>query len=256
VVTFGSTAVPRAGGTIHGVPASSVCLYWIPLGAGGHSVRANGVAYEALMAAVERRARCDLYHSALEIVVPCGRHMVEMTPVPDGRGHRRGVVAEGPVGLRAAGRVRLFRYEVRRWRDGVIPDLAHAVGGRTVVTTDPACARAVFDLLPSVPTPTWGRDEAGAGEMWSCNSVISWVLTRAGVDVDAIAMPPRARAPGWVAGSVVARRTPSGPEHRRGSPHRVGDPGQAVDDENLHDEEDDGEHQHGQLLRFAQDATR
>ena len=218
---------PPAGGTIGGVPASSVGLYWIPLGAGGHSVRLNGVAYEALMAAVERRARCDLYHSALEIVVPSGRYMVEMTPVPDGRGRRRGVVAEGPVGLCTAGRVRLFRYEVRRWRDGVIPDLAHAVGGRTEITTDPARTRAVFDLIPSVPTPTWGRDEAGAGEMWSCNSIISWALTRAGVDVDAIALPPRARAPGWDAGIVVARRdvVRSGPPAQPATPGRGSRPG-------------------------------
>ena len=148
--------------------------------------------------------------------MPCGCYMVEMTPVPDGSGHRRGVVAEGPVGLRSAGRVRLFRYEVRRWRDGVIPDLAHAVGGPTVITTDPECARAVFDLLPSVPTPTWGRDEAGAGEMWTCNSVVSWALTRAGVDVDAIAMPP---APGLPAGAP-ASSSPAGVVVRSGPPAR------------------------------------
>ena len=41
-------------------------LYWLPLGAGGHSVRFNGRVYEALVATIEQRRRCDLYHSALE----------------------------------------------------------------------------------------------------------------------------------------------------------------------------------------------
>ena len=66
----------------------SVALYWIPLGAGAHSVRLNGIVYEAVTAAIERRARCDLYHSVLELAVPSGRYMVEMTPVPDRRGER------------------------------------------------------------------------------------------------------------------------------------------------------------------------
>jgi hypothetical protein len=30
-------------------------LYWLPLGAGGHSVRLNGRAYEAVVAASQRR---------------------------------------------------------------------------------------------------------------------------------------------------------------------------------------------------------
>src|SRR5687767_4515277 len=90
----------------------TIALYWIPLGAGGHSVRFNGIVYEAITAAIERRTRCDLYHSALELVLPSGRYMIEMTPVPDGLGEQRGVVVEGPVGARSVGRIRLFRYEV------------------------------------------------------------------------------------------------------------------------------------------------
>jgi hypothetical protein len=185
---------------------ASVALYWIPLGAGGHSVRFNGIVYEALRAAIERRARCDLYHSALELVLPAGRFMVEMTPVPDRHGDQRGVVAEGPVGTRAARRLRIFRYEVRRWRDGVVPDLGYAVDSPQVLSTDIATVQRVFDLLPSMPSLVWGRDESHAGEMWSCNSITSWALAQAGIDADAISMPPRARAPGWDAGIAVARR--------------------------------------------------
>jgi hypothetical protein len=189
----------------------SVALYWIPLGTGGHSVRFNGIVYEAAMAAIERRSRCDLYHSALQVALPSGSYMVEMTPVPNVHGDRRGVVAEGPVGIRAAGRLRPFRYEVRRWRDGVVPDLKDAVDSPQMVVTDHAHAQAVFDVLPHVPRLTWGRDESRAGEMWSCNSVISWALTLAGADVGAVALPSRARAPGWDAGIAIARQTPALP---------------------------------------------
>ena len=54
-------------------------LYWLPLGAGGQSVRLKGRAYEALVAALQRRSRCDLYHSALVVYVPPGRFVIEQT---------------------------------------------------------------------------------------------------------------------------------------------------------------------------------
>ena len=57
--------------------AATVDLYWLPLGAGGHFVRLNGRAYEALVARMERRAVCDLYHSALQIRVAEGTFVVE-----------------------------------------------------------------------------------------------------------------------------------------------------------------------------------
>jgi hypothetical protein len=189
---------------------TAVDLYWLPLGAGGHSVRFNGIVYEAISSALEGRTRCDLYHSALVVKTRFGPHTVEyaveMAPVPDRRGWQRGVVAEGPVGTRSAGRLRIFRYEVRRCRNGTIPDLAHAVASPVQLTDDPDVAQRVLDALPAVPTATWGRDELGAGEMWSCNSIISWALTRAGIDTDTISLPPHGRAPGWDAGITVGRR--------------------------------------------------
>ncbi len=191
---------------LHDGATAAVDLYWLPLGAGGHSVRVNGIVYEAIGSLMQRRPRCDLYHTALEILAPSGRFAIEMTPVPNGRGWERGVVADGAVGTRSAGRLRIFRYEIRRWRDGDIPDLGDAVASPVRISDDPALAQRALGLLPSTPTPTWGRDELGTGEMWTCNSVMSWVLTRAGVDPDTIAFPPRARAPGWDAGITVARR--------------------------------------------------
>lgn len=224
---FVATRIVIPGGGTGGtqdVDLGCVDLYWVPLGAGTTSVRGNGIVYEAITAAVEGRPRCDLYHSALEIVVPAGRHMVEMTPVPDGDGAARGVVAEGPVGLRAAGRCRLFRYEVRRWRDGIVPDLDYAVASPVRITDDASVAQAVFDALPQVPRLVWGRDESGAGEMWSCNSITSWALARAGVETARIALPAGGRAPGWDAGATVAVRghrttcpRPAAPAHTRRS---------------------------------------
>ena len=180
-------------------------LFWIPLGAGGRVVRYNGIVYEAIAAATQRRQRCALVHTALAITLPHGHYMVEMTPVPAGRGSDRGVVVEGAVGLRRLRRWRAFRYEVRRWRDGIVPDLGYAVESPLGITDDPVTAQRVFDELPHVPALVWGRDELGAGDMWSCNSIISWTLAVSGVDLDAIVPPPGTRAPGWSAGIVASR---------------------------------------------------
>jgi hypothetical protein len=185
---------------------SGIDLYWLPLGAGGHSVRLNGRVYETLVAGLERRARRELYHSALEVRVPEGRFVIEMTPVTPGEGAERGVVAEGAVGARAAGRFRLFRYEVRRWHGGSIPDVGEAVESPQRLSADPDCARRLLELVPQVPTPVWGRDELRAGDMWNSNSLTSWLLARGGLDVEAIEPPSGGRAPGWPSGIVVARR--------------------------------------------------
>src|SRR5580693_1905765 len=94
---------------------TGVDLYWLPLGAGGRSVRLNGIVFEALSARLERRPACDLYHSALEVHGPDCRYVIEMTPVRTGDGADRGVLAGGAVGSRWAGRLRILRYEIRRW---------------------------------------------------------------------------------------------------------------------------------------------
>jgi hypothetical protein len=187
-----------------------VDLYWLPLGAGGHSVRLNGRIFEAIMARLEKRPPCDLYHSALVVTAPDGRYAIEMAPIPDADGAARGVVAEGPVGTCWARRLRIFRYEIRRWRDGVIPDLAEAVESPRRLTEDPVLAQRVLDLLPDVPTPVWGRDELGAGEMWNSNSVISWLVGRSGLSDGSVRPPAGGRAPGWDAGLVVAARQQAG----------------------------------------------
>src|SRR3954447_13669020 len=182
------------------IPASAVDLYWLPLGAGGHSVRFNGLVFEAIAAGLRHRARCDLYHSALVVRLGSDRYIIEMAPVWNEHASDRGVVGEGAVGSRRLGRLRMFRYEIRRWRGGRIPDIAEAVDSPQRLTEDPAVARQVLDLVPSVPTLVWGRDELHTGDMWNSTSVTAWLLARAGIDPTLVAVPAGGRAPGWTAG--------------------------------------------------------
>src|SRR3954453_21484170 len=185
---------------------AAVVLYWLPLGAGGRFVRWNGRVFEALLAHHQRRDPCDLYHSALEVRLEGDRFVIEMAPAWSDRSTEHGVVRRGPVGARVLGASALFRYEVRRWRDGTIPDLVEAVGGPQSVGRDTTRARQLLDLVPQVPALTWGRDELDAGEMWNSNSLTSWLLARSEHDPWAITPPARGRAPGWDAGLALARR--------------------------------------------------
>jgi hypothetical protein len=186
--------------------AAAVDLYWIPLGAGGHSVRYNGRVFEAIAAAREHRKRCDLYHAALIIELDGDRHTIEIAPSPNADLASRGVVGTGAVGSRYLGCLRLFRYEVRRWRGGSIPDLGEAVGEPRRLTSDPRIARRLLELATAVPTRVWGRDELEAGEMWNSNSVIAWLIASSGLDTDLLRPPPHGRAPGWRSGLELARR--------------------------------------------------
>jgi hypothetical protein len=208
----------EATGLLASPAVAGIDLFWLPLGAGGHSVRLNGQIFEAVAAWLGGRDRCDLYHSALEVCVPDGRYVIEQAPAWSD-GAERGVVAEGSVGARAAGCFRLFRYEVRRWRDGVIPDVAEAVESPRRLSDDPDCAQRLLGLVPEAPTLVWGRDELGAGEMWNSNSLISWLIARSGLAVDSIHPPEGGRAPGWQAGIAIAYR-----QQARGSHPQVASP--------------------------------
>jgi hypothetical protein len=187
---------------------ASVDLYWLPLGAGDASrcVRWNGRIYEALAARHEHREARDLYHSALEVNLGRDRFVIEMAPVWGTMHVDRGVVSEGSVGLPGLGHSRFFRYEVRRWRNGTIPDVSEAVASPQRLSSDVVRAQRVLDLVPGFPTVTWGRDELRTGDMWNSNSLIAWLLARSGHETDFVDLPVRGRAPGWVAGLVIAAR--------------------------------------------------
>jgi hypothetical protein len=190
---------------------ASLDLFWVPLGAGttvgSRVVRLSGATYERSTAALRRRAPQPLFHSALIARTATGTYTIEMTPIPRrGAADDRGVVGQGAVGSRLLGRSRVFRYEVRRWLDGVIPDLGFAIDSPVVLTTDRDSVMTVLDVVPDVPTLVWGRDEARTGDMWNSNSVVSWALEGAGL-ADRAGPPPRGgRAPGWEAGLAVAGR--------------------------------------------------
>lgn len=131
-----------------------------------------------------------------------------MTPIPDANGAERGVFAEGAVGTRWAGRLRTFRYELRCWRNGQIPDVSQAVESPRRLTDDLVTARGLLDLMRYVPTPVWGRDELNAGEMWNSNSVVAWLIASSGLLMENATLPRNGRAPGWDAGVTVALRAP------------------------------------------------
>jgi hypothetical protein len=165
---------------------------------------------------MEHRRPLDLYHTALVVRVPAGRYLVENCwPIPDAEGAAsRGVLVEGPVASRWMGRWRVFRYEVRRWRDGTIADANQAVASPQLLSDNPLQACRLLELVGCLPSPVWGRDQLGTGDMWNSNSVIAWLLAQSGLPVEAIRPPAGGRASGWRAGVVMAHResssTPAG----------------------------------------------
>jgi hypothetical protein len=184
---------------------AGIDLYWLPLGAGGRFVRFNGRVYEAIQARLEHRRPLDLYHTALIVKVPEGRFVIENCwPIPDEDGTARGVAVEGPVWSRRLGRFRVFRYEIRRWREGTIPDIDEAVASPQRISDDPGSAYRLLELVESVPPFVWGRDQFDMDDMWNSNSVISWLLARSGLQPTEISPPAGGRAPGWAAGHRLA----------------------------------------------------
>jgi hypothetical protein len=183
-----------------------VLLYWLPLDAGGRSVRWNGRVFEAVAARHSHRAAKGLYHSALEVTVGTDRFVIEMTPVWSDHDVDRGVVQEGPVGARWLGRSALFRYEVRRWPDGRIPDVAEAVGGPRCVGEDPLRAQALLDLVPQVPVLT---GVATSGAPVTCGTPTRsprGCSPAAGTTCTASCRPPAvAPPPGWTVGLALSR---------------------------------------------------
>jgi hypothetical protein len=73
------------------------------------------------------------------------------------------------------------------------------------LTNDPRIAQRLWDCVPDLPTPIWGRDELNAGEMWNSNSIVSWLITRSGLQTDTI-HPPLGGA-----GTRLERRRPDRP---------------------------------------------
>jgi hypothetical protein len=186
------------------VDVSQVELLWIPLGSGGpRVVRVSGRLYERVRAFVEHRSALSLYHAALRVRDEDGTtSTIEVTPALEDSGPARGVVRTGPVGARFLGRWLIFRYEIRCWPHGIVPDADAAVPGPIILPTDRRRAMLLLTSVVDVPVPVWGRPAPGTSEMWNSNSVVAWLLTRSGHDLPEL--PTGGRAPGWRAGVELA----------------------------------------------------
>jgi hypothetical protein len=195
----------------------AVDLFWLPVGAGGHVVRWSSSTYEMVSSWLDRRPARRLYHAALEVRLDDDRYVIEMGPAWNEPESERGVVCEGPVGVRPLGRFKAFRYEVRCWRNGHIVEVREAVDSPQRVSEDFLQASDVLDLVRWAPWLTWGRDEIDAHDTWNSNSLISWLLARTGHDMGPIHPPEGGRAPGWSAGLKLAlrqrARSPFVPRH-------------------------------------------
>jgi len=179
-------------------------LWWLPVGAGGHVVIHTSRWWELIEAKKERRAPRPLFHAALEVFVGDVRHLIEMAPAWGVPRRPRGVVAKGPVGMRWLGRSRFFRYEVRCWSDGILPDRAWAVDSPVSLPISAIEAESLLARVGAVPRITWGRDTLGCGDMWNSNSLVSWLLMTAGIDATQLDPPDGGRAPGWASGVAAA----------------------------------------------------
>ena len=188
---------------------AAVELYWIPLGAGGHSVRLNGRVFEAIAAAAS-------IGDAATSITPRSSSSSTAIATRSSSRRRRTLTrraaawsppapsaAATPAGCAcfatrsAAGAAGRFRISTRR-----------SAGPRRL-SSDPRDARRLLDLVRTVPTPVWGRDELKTGEMWNSNSMTAWLIAATGLSTDLLRPPPRGRAPGWDAGIEVARRRPA-----------------------------------------------
>ena len=191
----------------------AVDLWWLPVGAGGHVVVHTSRWWELFRAHREHRRPGPLFHAALEVFDGDCRSVIEMTPAWGQPPGSRGVVADGPVGVRWFGACRFLRYEVRCWKDGSIPDRDWAVGPPTRFALSPVDARTLLGRVATVPPLTWGRDAFGIGDMWNSNSLVSWLLHTSGIDARRLTPPDGGSAPGWHSG-IAAALTGAGDQGR------------------------------------------
>jgi hypothetical protein len=179
-------------------------LSWIPVGAGTTFQRLSLVLYEVIASRLARRPRATLVHAGLTGALQGRPFTIELMPAPAGP-NGRGEVS-GPVGVRWAGRFRLFRYQVCVLDAAALPDQQWAIVPALRLAEGPETIRRVLSLTRQVPAHTWGRRAPGHREMWTSDSCVSWILARAAIDLSSVAPPERCVAPGWSAGLLEERR--------------------------------------------------
>lgn len=190
--------------------SATVDLYWMPVGAGTSRLQQASLRlWEAFEAARARRPRARLVHCALKLR-PDNTQVFTLELTPAFIGADVPPLATGPVGFHGADRFRLFRYQLRCLSGDALPDEQWAIGSPIPLSRDPHIARRILDLARDVPAHTWGRRVPGTNEMWTSDSIIAWLLARAGLDLSTIAPPEGCRAAGWFSGIELARRDAPG----------------------------------------------
>jgi hypothetical protein len=206
---------------------AGIDLYWLPLGAGGHSVRLNGRLFEAGAARLGRRAPCDLYHSALEVCAPEGRFVVEqarpsatvtgarVASLPKARSAAATPGAFGSSATRcAAGAAESFRTPTKLSRarsDSPTIRTSHGESSTWLPTFRPPCGVATSSRPARCGTPTQSsrgslREAACRRTQSSCRGVgvllggtqaWSWPAASTGFPQrSSAAAPRRPRRPG------------------------------------------------------------
>ena len=185
------------------MPECLLDLYWIPVAAGTPRLqRASLRGWEAFEAARCRRPRATLFHSALKLTRQDETLTLEVTPAfIDSPGPP---ILTGPVGMAGADRFRLFRYQLRLARVERLPDEEFAVTSPVRLAESCTVSERLLELAPSVPRHTWGRRVRGTREIWTSDSTVAWLLTRAGIGLEGVLPPAGGRAPGWQVGFELA----------------------------------------------------
>lgn len=173
-------------------------LYWLPVGAGTHFQRASLAVYESFAAALARRPRSILCHAALKGNVGERPFTIELTPVPAVQDVRPAMA--GAVGSSLAARLRIFRYQLVCRESDALPDEQWRIGHPQRLSSDATAIQHLLALARTVPAHTWGRRVRGTSEMWTSNSAVSWLLLKAAIPLEGVAIPDGATAPGWQAG--------------------------------------------------------
>jgi hypothetical protein len=186
----------------HPAGDSWVDLYWLPVGAGTRFQKTSLRLYESIAARLSHREPQTLVHAGLVGSLDGERFTLELMPALPGA-NADGEVT-GPVGVRLAGRVRIFRYQVCLSAKDVLPDQEWAVAPALRLTEGAELVRRLRTQARRVPSYTWGRKRRGHPEMWTSDSAVSWILATAGIDAAAIRVPSGCRAPGWRAGLFEA----------------------------------------------------
>ena len=148
-----------------------------------------------------------IYHCAIKVQFPengrCPSHVIELTESLDDQAERDRVGEVAQHGIFGP-----WSYAIRVFRNGSIEDETN-IKETTVLSTDCDTARNIVQLARDVPLLDYGEKigtKTGAADRWSSNSVVSWILQKAGLDPANIDPPSGGIAPGWDAGITQAKK--------------------------------------------------